>query len=308
MRYDIRRLSRVTSTMDATRDLAEQGAPEGAVVTADEQTAGRGRSTHAWYSPPGQSLYASIVLRPALKPAQGGWITMIAALAVRDCIVEIGDWRLEIGDQSVRNMTHKLEIERTQQPRRPTTNLQSPNIQSPIPNLQSPISNLQSPISNLQSVVSIKWFNDVLMRGRKVCGILVESSITAEQLDYAILGIGLNVNTRFDEAPPEVRERATSLINELRDLCGDEQADVYDREDVLQRLLARFGERYDRLMSARASPALEYAAHVETLGRDVRVSSGSEIISGRALRIGDDGALIVQTDQGERRVGFGDVL
>jgi len=80
--------------MDVARELAEAGAVEGTVVVADEQTAGRGRSTHAWYSPPCQSLYASIVLRPTLTPAQTGWVTMIAALAVVEGIREIRDLRL----------------------------------------------------------------------------------------------------------------------------------------------------------------------------------------------------------------------
>ncbi len=268
MQFHVTHLARVASTMDAARESAESGAPEGTTVVADEQTAGRGRAAHAWYSPARQSLYVSVVLRPALAPSQTGWITMLAALAVCDCVSEIGDWSTE---------------------REPA--------QSAAPN---PF-DAQSSVS--PSPVSIKWFNDVLLRGRKVCGVLVETSITGEQLDYAVLGIGLNVNTRFDEAPPDVRSRATSLLNEWRG-----QPAALDRAAVLRRLLARFGARYDALMAEPASPAAEYAAHVETLGRDVRISAGDAWIEGRALRIDADGALVVRTATGERRVGFGEVL
>ena len=252
--------------MDIARELAESGAPEGLVVVADEQTAGRGRSAHAWYSPPGQSLCASILLRPPLTPAQTGWVTMIAALAVTEEIREIRDSRLEIEEHS------------------------------------SAISNLQSPIPNLSSSPSIKWFNDIHLDGRKVCGILVESSITGDRLDYAVLGIGLNVNTRFDDAPADVRARATSL-REAWNL-----REPLDRSEILQRLLIRFEARYARLVMRRISPAREYAAALETLGREVRIQSGGEIISGLAARIEDDGALIVKTAGGDRRVGFGDVI
>ncbi|MCL5995694.1 MAG: biotin--[acetyl-CoA-carboxylase] ligase [Chloroflexi bacterium] len=277
MEFSISRYRTVTSTMDVAREQAERGAAEGTVVVADEQTAGRGRSTHTWYSPPEQSLYVSLLLRPTLAAGQIGWITMVAALAVREVLLEIRDWRLR------------------------------PSVLGEIG--PAALSNLQSPISNLQLPISIKWFNDVLLHGRKVCGILLEVSFTGDRLDYGILGIGLNVNTSFDDAPADVRARATSLYDEWARINeGNESAQPFDREELLKRLLARFGERYSALLKAPISPAHEYAQYVETLGRDVRIDTGREIIAGRALRIADDGALIVRTEAGERRVGFGDVM
>jgi BirA family biotin operon repressor/biotin-[acetyl-CoA-carboxylase] ligase len=280
MQFDVTHYQTVTSTMDVARDLAERGAAEGTVAVADEQTAGRGRSNHTWYSPPGQSLYLSIILRPPLTPAQTGWITMLAALAVRDLLLRVEGWGLGVGDAGV-----GLGIVRNPQP--------------PAPNPQPSITNYQLPIT-------IKWFNDVLLNDRKVCGILVETSLTGERIDYAVLGIGLNVNTRFDGAPADVRARATSLFDECQ--RQDESTPPFDREAIMQRLLERFAERYARLMQTRASPAREYAQYVETLGRDVRIDTGQEIVAGRAVRIADDGALIVLTEAGERRIGFGDII
>lgn len=240
MQFDVRRFPVVTSTMDVARDLAEQGAPEGLVVVADEQTAGRGRVGRAWYSPPGQSLYLSLLLRPALHPRRISWLTMIGALTILDCISQFS-----------------------------------------IPNSQ----------------LSIKWFNDVLLNGRKLAGVLVEASFVADRLDYAILGIGLNVNTRFADAPEEVRRRATSL----REAFGRE----FDRDVALDRLLAAFGARYGRLP---ASPLADYIGHLETLGRPVRLCAGDEIIEGTAVRVEEDGALVVMTAAGERVVTFGEVV
>jgi len=69
------------STQDRLRALAEAGAPEGTLVLADRQTAGRGRQGRSWHSPPG-GLYLSLLLRPALEPGRAGWVTLAAALAV----------------------------------------------------------------------------------------------------------------------------------------------------------------------------------------------------------------------------------
>jgi BirA family biotin operon repressor/biotin-[acetyl-CoA-carboxylase] ligase len=253
MQFEITRYESVPSTMDLARAQDEQGAPEGTVIVADEQTAGRGRGDHAWFSPPAQSLYLSVILRPSLAPAQAGWVTMIAALAVIDTIHE-----------SARIGTNAL-----------------------------------ADIREDSWITSIKWFNDVLLNQRKVCGILVEVSIEGDKLQSMIVGIGLNVNTRFDAAPADVQARATSLAREF----GFE----LDREDVLRRLLAHLGARYEALLQTSASPAAEYARHVSTLGREVRVNTGREVVSGRALRIEENGALIVQTSSGELRVGFGEI-
>lgn len=233
----------VTSTMDVARDMAQADAPEGTLITADTQTAGRGRGSHAWYSPPERSLYLSIVLRPSLPPQHASWITMTAALTAR-----------EVAEAAA-----------------------------------------------APAVAQIKWFNDVLLNGRKVCGILVESSFLGDRMEYAVLGIGLNTNTQFDAAPLDVQERATSLAQE-----GDHAP--YDRADILARLLDSFSARYTRLLTQRFSPAEEYARHVATLGQSVRINTGSEVIEGLAQRIGEDGALTILTTSGERRVGFGEIL
>jgi BirA family biotin operon repressor/biotin-[acetyl-CoA-carboxylase] ligase len=251
MQFNIIRHASVTSTMDACRELAEHDAPEGTVVVADEQTKGRGRAGHTWYSPAGQALYVSILLRPDLLPHHGGWLTMLSALAV----------------------------------------------------LESVKSQVQSATSSLAARslhFSLRWFNDVHLNGRKVAGVLVESALMESRLDYAIVGIGLNVNTRFDGAPAEVQARAISL----RDVLGRDLI----REHVLASLLESFGRRYDGLMRHHRSPASEYASHLETLGQRVTVQAGEARIEGVAMRVQDDGALIVQTEAGERAIAWGELV
>jgi BirA family biotin operon repressor/biotin-[acetyl-CoA-carboxylase] ligase len=233
--------------MDICREFAEQGADEGLVVIADEQTAGRGRLGRAWFSPPGQSLYLSVLLRPKLLPRQISWLTMIGALAVVDSL----SWVLGV-DGSM-----------------------------PTPNAQ----------------LKLKWFNDVMLNGKKLAGVLVETALTGDQLDYAVLGVGMNVNTRFDEAPVEVQMRATSL----RQTFGRD----WDREAVFNRLLGVFGARYAALP---ASPAADYIHYLDTLGKRVRLKVGAEVVEGEAVRVEDDGALVVRTANGECMVRFGEVV
>lgn len=80
----------VASTNAVMRELARGGASEGTVVLAEAQTAGRGRDTKAWFSPPGVNLYASVLLRPAIAPADAPAFAFMASLALADAVREVG--------------------------------------------------------------------------------------------------------------------------------------------------------------------------------------------------------------------------
>ncbi len=81
---DVRRLVETDSTNRVALELARAGAPEGVVVVADHQTAGRGRLGRSWVAPPGSSLLLSVLLRPALAPGQLQLVTLAVALAAAD--------------------------------------------------------------------------------------------------------------------------------------------------------------------------------------------------------------------------------
>ncbi|HET6198611.1 MAG TPA: biotin--[acetyl-CoA-carboxylase] ligase [Acetobacteraceae bacterium] len=83
--FQVRHYERLGSTNDEAQRLAAEGAPHGTVVHTDEQTAGRGRLSRRWLSPPG-NLYLSIVLRPDVAPARVAEIGFLAALAVADAV------------------------------------------------------------------------------------------------------------------------------------------------------------------------------------------------------------------------------
>jgi BirA family biotin operon repressor/biotin-[acetyl-CoA-carboxylase] ligase len=84
------------STNMQARTLASQGAAEGTVVVADSQTHGRGRRGRTWFSPSGQSIYASIILRPSMAPAQAPQITLLTAVAVVKTLNETANLNAKI--------------------------------------------------------------------------------------------------------------------------------------------------------------------------------------------------------------------
>lgn len=147
--------------------------------------------------------------------------------------------------------------------------------------------------------LNLKWPNDTQLDGRKLAGILIESAFSRDALERVIVGVGLNVNTRFDQAPEELRLRATSL----REAVGH----ALDLEQTLAAVLAAIATRYEALRATLASPQPEYARHLATLGTHVRLTRGTEVIEGQAVGVTDDGALRLETADGPVDVSFGDV-
>ncbi|MCI0488260.1 MAG: biotin--[acetyl-CoA-carboxylase] ligase [Blastocatellia bacterium] len=138
----------------------------------------------------------------------------------------------------------------------------------------------------------IKWPNDVLSGGRKISGILVESAIEKDLLQYAILGIG--VNLMQEEFPEEIRDSATSILIE----SGRRVAP----EDFLKPLL----ERLERWYRACMSRPEEVRARWEELssygrGRRVRIMSGDERVEATTRGLHESGALIIELESGEVR-------
>jgi BirA family biotin operon repressor/biotin-[acetyl-CoA-carboxylase] ligase len=87
---DVRWVEETDSTNTQLLEAARAGAPEGQVLVADHQTAGRGRLGRRWESPPGASLLVSVLLRPDLAPGRAHLVTMAAGLAASDAVEEVG--------------------------------------------------------------------------------------------------------------------------------------------------------------------------------------------------------------------------
>jgi BirA family biotin operon repressor/biotin-[acetyl-CoA-carboxylase] ligase len=147
----------------------------------------------------------------------------------------------------------------------------------------------------------IKWPNDILIRGRKVVGILTELSAELDHVKHITLGIGVDVNQRADEFPVEMRKLATSLSLEA--------GRAVNRADLAAAILIELDRDYRRLREGQfARLAEEWEAQCVTLGRPVSIIVGGRVVAGRAESLDDDGALLLRTEHGrlERIIG-GDV-
>ena len=135
---------------------------------------------------------------------------------------------------------------------------------------------------------AIKWPNDILIRGKKVCGILIESEVEGEIINFAIVGIGMNVNLTTASFP-EISTLATSLSQEL------------GREISLPSFTAALLIEIERLyLLAQAGIPIhkEWQEHLETLGKWVRVKVGEVVKEGKAKPTTEEGALLLHHSNG----------
>ncbi len=236
--------ARVRSTNDIARQLAEAGEPEGTLVIADEQTAGRGRLGRTWVAPAGSSILMSLLLRPALAPTpltlpQVPRITMAVSLGAVDAI------RAETG----------LDTQ-------------------------------------------LKWPNDLLANGKKCAGILAEGQIVGEELEYVIVGIGINVNFAA-RSIVGIPLDATTLADEL----GKPTLRV-----PLVRAILRSTDAYYTRLAAGEDLRAEWAGRLATLHQRVTAKTPWGEETGIAQDVDTDGALILQRADGSQvRLIAGDV-
>lgn len=147
----------------------------------------------------------------------------------------------------------------------------------------------------------IKWPNDILIRGRKVVGILTELSAEVDRVKHVTLGVGVDVNLTANEFPVELRKIATSLRIESGELVS--------RADLATTILRELDRDYARVCAGKFSEvADEWEEHCSTIGQRVVISMGDRRLRGRAESLDDDGALRLRTEHGrlERIIG-GDV-
>lgn len=236
--YDI-----LDSTNKKAKELAEEGCPNGTLITAAGQEAGVGRRGRSWSSEKDQGIYMSMVLRPELNPDKASMVTLVAALAVAKAIETLGR------DCGV----HPF----------------------------------------------IKWPNDIVIRGKKVCGILTEMTMKGKEIGYIIVGVGINVHNQ--EFPEEIAHMASSLELEF----GTGVA----RERILEQVLLEFEHYYELFLQEQDLSLLidEYQRMSANKGRKVTVLDPEGQYEGTAKGITNLGELIVETAQGTRLVSSGEV-
>ena len=148
----------------------------------------------------------------------------------------------------------------------------------------------------------IKWPNDILVNGKKVCGILTEMKAEQDRVDFIVIGIGINVNTPLKQLP----KGASSLREELDYRGKDEQV---SRIELTKRLIEKLEEDYFLLKKNDFQPIMdEWKRLTEMLGARVKVVLQNRTFEGLVHNIDPDGALVVRRDAGTlEKVSSGDV-
>ncbi len=234
-------LRSTTSTNDVAKDAAVADGPEGLVVLAEQQTAGRGRRGRPWLAPPGSSILMSVLLRPPFPPPKLFSLTMLAGSAAVAGVERLTGLRCDL-----------------------------------------------------------KWPNDIMVDNRKLGGILTEASLGADDIDFAVVGLGLNVNVDLADEP-SLEATATSLSREL----GREVSRALLIRDILKEIETRYeaARRGDLQVIFE-----EWRARLATLGTEVVVTDGLWSEAGLAYDVDLDGTLLLRRHDGRLlRVIAGDV-
>ncbi|WP_405079466.1 biotin--[acetyl-CoA-carboxylase] ligase [Paenibacillus chitinolyticus] len=232
----------VDSTMNEAHRLVAEGAEEGTLVFAEEQTSGRGRMGRHWHSPKGKGIWMSLILKPRVPVYFVPQLTLLTAVALcrairKECGVEIG----------------------------------------------------------------IKWPNDLLVKGRKVSGILLEMSGEDERLKYVIIGVGITANLNGADFPDDLKPVATSLALE--------SGSPVKREAMIAAFLNELEQLYDLYLENGFAPIrIMWEAMSVSLNCPIRVKTSQGTVEGRADSLDDSGALTVIADDGRKvKIYSGDV-
>jgi BirA family biotin operon repressor/biotin-[acetyl-CoA-carboxylase] ligase len=230
------------STNTTAMAAAAEGAPDGSVFLAEEQTAGRGRGANLWNSSRSVGIYCSAILRPALPPSEVLLLSLAAGLAVHAAIQQV-DSRVE---------------------------------------------------------PDLKWPNDVLIDGKKVCGILTEMNAEATRVRYIVVGIGINVN---QSSFPSDLPHATSL----RVVTGSE----WSRVELTAALLKSLEREYRQLLAqphTRSTILKRFAENSSWVrNKEVRIEENGATLEGTTEGLDERGFLRVRTAQGVQTILSGTV-
>jgi len=222
---------KVDSTNTVAMHLGDEGEPHGAVVLAEEQSAGRGRAGRKWISDKSAGISCTLLLRPAIPTSHAPLLTLVAGLAARDAAAE-----------------------------------------------------------DLDTAPDIRWPNDLLVRGKKFCGILTEMRAEPDRMHYAVVGIGMNVNQT--KMPAEISDIATSLRIET--------GKVHSRLELLVRLLRHFDRYYNQFLAEGSAPIIRRFSQVSSYaqGKRVRITTATESYIGSTAGLEPSGVLRVARDDG----------
>lgn len=251
---------------DVKRD-ADYKVNHGTLVVAEQQTAGRGRLGRKWVSPAESCIMMSLILRPEFAPQYAPMLTLVMGLSVAQAIKKMG------GKVSDRN-TYESQI-------------------------SGEIITDKCEDDGLFNV-AIKWPNDVVISGKKICGILTEMELERTSIREVVIGVGINVN--LSDIEDEIKNVATSLYLET--------GKKYDRNEIINFVMQQFEINYEKYIQTLDLTYLvdDYNNLLINKDKQVRVLDPKEPFEGVARGINVQGELLVERSDGEVvAVGAGEV-
>lgn len=229
----------IDSTNNCARAIANVGGPEGIVVIAEEQTAGKGRLGRRWLAKPNENLMFSLVIRPSVTADAMNQMPLFVGVALAEAIEKATGIRAEC-----------------------------------------------------------KWPNDILLNRKKVAGILVESSLTQNLVEYVVVGIGVNVNQT--EFPPELAGKATSLRLETRR--------EFDRGALFRMILTALEVLYTQCTKRGFGIILPlWLGRTSMLNKPIAVSLHGSVVTGVVKGLSREGGLILNANGKDQTLFAGDV-
>ena len=212
--------------------LSEKALFDGTLIITDNQTAGKGQAGNSWNANPNENITLSLVLKPNfIEASEQFWLNMVISLGIFDFV------------------SSKINIEKpplTPPKKEGDKTVLFPREESKTPLL--PKEGLGLVTNN--KLVKIKWSNDIFIDDKKVAGILIQNLLSGKNINYSIIGIGLNINQLNFNIPT-----ATSLLlasgNAIASASGNVHADTYANaynvRVCVEELLSFLEKRYFQL-------------------------------------------------------------
>lgn len=254
------------STNEDAGILGEQGAVHGTLVVSDHQRMGRGRRGRSWNNPRGTNIAMSLLLRPIAPPEKISMLTLIMGLSVAE---GIEDALIVTGDEDLSRST--------------TVDL------------------ARQILTETRNFPQIKWPNDIVISGKKICGILTELHMNSDNtINNVVVGVGINVNS-------------TEFPEELKDIAGSVYSTTHvklDRNLVVARCMKRFEENCEKYNTSFDMSLLkdQYEGRLINRRKMVKVLDPKGEYEAIAHGITNDGALLVSDEEGnEYQINSGEV-
>ena len=233
------------STQSQALKLATEPENNGAIIVAEKQTGGRGRSGRKWVSPKG-GMWFSIILHPRFDISITTLFPIASALALSIALEK----------------TFKISPE-------------------------------------------LKWPNDITIKGKKLAGMLVDVSLESNRIESLVLGVGIN----FDVDAKQIEKNLKGTPNFYGVASLSERKTKTRPVELVQSFLAELEKIYKLLDTKQTKKIIsEWTKRSSTIGKNVRLNTVGGEIKGKAIRIDDDGALVVYNNKDTHRVIAGDII